>query len=136
MENVETYRNSTLVDRLNSYYNKEGNTNVRIIPHVDSLSIVCTAIQKVGSLLKAITALKNQLDDCEMLDDNVQEERNVDISHEAASIYYIASKLIRRDFAHLKKTRLQKSAEDKQNENDEDFNLNISQETALKHTTK
>ena len=36
----------------------------------------------------------------------------------------------------MKRTRLQKSGEVKQNENDEDFNLNISHETALKHTTK
>lgn len=43
VENVETFRNSSLVEKLNSYYNTEGTANVKIIPQVGSSSIVCLA---------------------------------------------------------------------------------------------
>ena len=89
--------------------------------------------------LKTITGLKDQLDDSEMLDDDVEEEMVVDISHEAVDIRYNAAKLIRselKDFACLERTRLQQPNEGEQNESDEDFSLNISYEAAFKRTMK
>ena len=69
VENIVRYRNSILVERPDSFYNKEGKCKVNIIQRVGASSIVCYATQTVGTILKAITELKDQLDDSEVLGD-------------------------------------------------------------------
>ena len=49
VENVETYRNSSLVERLKNVYNKEGEPKVNIIPQVGSSSVICLSNQNVGT---------------------------------------------------------------------------------------
>ena len=48
MENVETYRNVSLVERLTSYFNNKDDDSVTIILQVGSSSIVCSSTQNVG----------------------------------------------------------------------------------------
>ena len=101
IENVETYRNKNLVERSNSYYNKEGDSYIRIIPQVGSSSIVCSAKLNVGNLFKAISDLKSQLDDSDMQDDYIEEEENVDRSQKANVTCFNTAKLLRSELKDL-----------------------------------
>lgn len=74
----------------------------------------------------------------EVPEDNFQNERNVDISHEAVGIGFNAAKLIRsesKDFARLERKRLKETGDALQIESDEECNLNITYGAALKRST-